>query len=368
MMKRHFIFLVLFCLPFFNAMGQQNILDQPDILEKVEKCLYYTYGCDFAKATAVQKELMQSLPDHPAPYFLQALIIYWQHFPLLPDDPTVNMYKKAIEKTIALSQTMIQHKESEMEGIFFDMHARAFNAMFWADNGRISKVITDVDNMYRSTLKGIDYKDQFNEFYFSSGLYNYYVEAYGDKHPGYKPLLEIFRQGNKQLGIKELQIAIDSTTYIKYEALLFMSLLQLNYEMNIDSAEYYMKELYDLFPKNIYFFSEYLIILLHNRKYELAAELNKKLSGNSDNFHRMIYYMVRAFLQENQQKNYTAAKINYNRVFNYSEKFGPIADLYAAIAYAGLYRIADREKDFKEAKRYRKLSAHYSYYDFVLAF
>ncbi len=368
MVKRLYILVLILMTPLFLVTGQQNILDRPDILKKVEDCLYFTYGCNFKEAAALQKELKQDLPHHPAPYFLEALLIYWENFPLLPEDPKVAGYKRAIDKTIALSKPMIHDKKSEMEGIFFDMHARAFNAMFWADNGRINKVIKDIDNMYRSTMKGIEYKHKFSEFYFSSGLYNYYIEAYGDKHPGYKPILEIFRDGNKSLGIRELQYAIDSSTYIRYEALLFMSLLQLNYEMNMETAEYYMKELHTLFPENIYYFSQYLIVLLHNKKYEKAAELNKTLPDDTDDFHRLIYYMTRGFLQENQQKNYTAASYNYNRVITQSEKFGPIADLYAAIAYAGLMRIAERENDAKKAKQYRKLSASHSYYDFVLEF
>jgi hypothetical protein len=359
---------VLISLSNLFVSGQQNILSKPDILETVEMCLYATYGYNFEEAHALQIKLENDLPYHPAPYFLKALIIYWENFPLLPKTPKVADFVSEMDKTIDLSQLMINTKDGDMEGIFFDMHARAFKGMFWADNGKVSKVILDLDNMYRNTMKGIEYKEKFNEFYFSSALYNYYIEAYIEKHPVYKPIVRLFRKGDKKLGLKELEYAIDSTTYIKYEALLFMSLIQLNYEHNFSSAIDYMAVLYNNFPKNIYYFGQYLIILLHKKNYIVASNLNSKLADHPNEFHQMIYSMTEGFLIENQQNNHSIAKEFYLETIELAKNFGNIADLYAAIAYAGLSRIAKYENGDRSARRYRRISSRLSVYDFILDF
>lgn len=255
-----------------------------------------------------------------------------------------------------------------MEGLFFDLHARAFKAMFWADNGKPGKVISDLNTMYYSTIKGMEYKDVFNEFYFSSGMYNYYIEAYTEKHPAYKPLALFFRRGDKQLGLKEIEYAINNTTYIKYEARLFMSLIQLNYEKNIDEALEHAAKLYNYFPKNIYYLGQYLIILVHNRQYSVASVLNEKLAIEKDDFHRLIYLLIEGFLYENQRNDPSKAKAQYKQVLREAEHFGAIADLYAAIASAGLARIAEKEDDILTARKQRKQSSRKSNYEFILEF
>ncbi len=351
-----------------NGNSQYNILDSKKTQTAVEECLYATYGFDFAKAYSNERILNKALPQHPVSYFLKALIIYWENFPLLPDNPATSDFELNMDLAIELSDDMLEQDPESLEGVFFDMHARAFKAMFWADNGKPSKVLSDIDNMYRSTLKGIEFKEAFADFYFSSGLYNYYIVAYIEKHPVYKPIALMFRKGNKELGLKELQIAVNKATYIKYEAMLFMSLLQLNYEENIPAAIDHAAGLYNLFPENIYYMGQYLIILCHNRNYTVASVLNEKLSSQKEPFHQMIYWMTEAFLDENHHKAPARAKSGYMNVIRIAEKFGPVADLYAAIAYAGLARIAEMEGDSNNARKLRRKASRLSVYDFILDF
>jgi hypothetical protein len=348
--------------------AQQNILDSPQTQKKVAQCLYAMYGFNFNESNSLQNSLQRDLPMHPAPYFLKALIIYWENFPLLPDNPAAREFELFMDRAIDLSSVMLHKDPESMEGVFFDMHARAFKGMFWADNGKPGRVISDIDNMYRSTMKGIEFKEVFSEFYFSSGLYNYYIEAYVEKHPMYRPIAMLFRKGDKKLGLKELEYAIHSTTYIRYEAILFMSLIQLNYEKNIQEAQVYAEKLYNYFPKNIYYLGQYLIILVHNREYNKAALINRSLENSADPFNKLIYKLIEGFLSENQRNETARAKILYFESIALAEKYGPIADLYASIAYAGLARISERENDPAEARRYQKKSSKLSVYEFILDF
>jgi hypothetical protein len=273
-----------------------------------------------------------------------------------------------MDQSIELAGTILEKDPDHLEGIFFDLHARAFKAMFWADNGKPARVIFDINNMYRQTLAGIDLKEEFNEFYFSSGLYNYYIEAYVELHPAYKPITVFFRDGNKKRGLKELKYAAENTTYIKYESILFLSLLYLNYEQNLDIALDYAAVLYNHFPKNIYYTGQYLILLLHNSNYTISSVLNEQIDLNTSEFHRLIYLMTKGFLFENQQKDLKAARKFYLRAISKAESYGPIADLYAAISYAGLSRIAEKQGNTGEARRYHRQSRQYSGFKFILDF
>lgn len=367
MMKKSILLIIcwIFSVP---GSSQQNILDNPEIQQDVEQCLYATYGCDFGKALEMQSKLQAQMPLHPAPSFLEALIIYWQNFPLLPQDLETKQFEALMDRSIDLAGKMLEKEPDHLEGIFFDLHARAFKAMFWADNGKPAKVIFDIDNMYRQTLVAIELKEKFNEFYFSSGLYNYYIEAYAETHPVYKPIIALFRDGDKKRGLKELEFAAENTTYIKYESILFLSLLYLNYEKDMERALDYAAVLYNNFPENIYYTGQYLILLLYNSNYTIASVLNEQIDFNKSEFHRLIYLMTQGFLYENQMKDLKAAEQYYLRAISMAESFGPIANLYASISMAGLSRIAEQQGDPGNARRYLRKSRQLSGYEFIREF
>jgi len=348
--------------------SQKNILDDPEIQQLVENCLFSTYGYDFSTAHELQGLLDSRMPQHPAPKFLAALIIYWENFPLLPDDPETVEFIALMDQSVDLAQEMLSKNPESLEGIFFDLHSRAFKAMFWADNGKIAKVLTDLDNMYRQTLEGIRLKEKFDEFYFCSGMYNYYIEAYVEQHPGYKPIIALFRSGDKELGLKELEFAADHTTYIRYESILFLSLLYLNYEHETDRALDHAAELYNNFPENIYYTGQYLIILLYNSNFTIADLLVERINFDESEFHRMICLMTRAFIYENRDKDYNTALEFYKRTISSADSFGEIAELYSAIAHAGIARIADQKNNPREARKYRRQSRQLSGYDFILEY
>ena len=349
-----------------RASCQAFILDSPHLQENIEKCLYATYACDFNEAEKLQISLLEEIPHHPAPYFLKALIIYWENFPLLPDDLLVEDFEKYIEEAIELADKIIDVSPDNLEGIFFDMHARAYRAMFWADNGKPARVIRDIDNMYRQTLKGIELKDKFEEFYFSSGLYNYYIVAYVELHPAYKPLAALFRSGDKATGLAELKYASEISTYLRYESLLFLSLLELNYEGNIDRSLEYAALLYNYFPSNIYFTTNYLITLLYSSNFTVASILNESIPVEKGDYYKMVHYMAEAFMYENQTGNFLAAKEFYLKTISKAESLGAIANIYGAIAYAGLSRIAAKENDDKLSRKYSRRSSTLSSYKFIL--
>jgi len=351
-----------------SGFTQQNILNDPLVQERVQDCLYYTYGFKFEKAIELQKILQSDLPDHPAPYFLKALITYWKYFPLLPADSETKEFERLMDKSLALSGRMLEKDPKSLEGIFFDLHSRAFIAMFWADNGKPARALLDLDNMYRMTMKGIILKEDFNEFYFSSGLYNYYIEAYVELHPVYKPIIAMFREGNKTLGLKELEYAADNTTYIQYETLLFLSLLYLNYENNAEYALDHAAELYNNFPDNIYYTGHYLIILLYNSKFTISSLIMDGIDRKKDDFHEMIYEMTNGFLLENKEDNIFQARAAYTKTIEIAESYGPIANIYAAIAYAGLERIAERKNQASDARKYHRKSRQLSVYEFILEY
>ena len=63
----------------------------------------------------------------------------------------------------------------------------------------------------------------YSDFYFFTGVYNYYREAYPEAYPVYKPLALLFPKGSKTKGLEDLLIASKNSIFLKAEAFSFLS-------------------------------------------------------------------------------------------------------------------------------------------------
>ena len=348
------------------AISQISYLSRPDLLEQVESCLDLTYGFSFHQARSIQRNLARLTPDHPAPLFLDALIIYWENFPLTPEDSVAELFISRMEGVVEQAEVYAENEQTRLEGIFFDLFGRAFQAMFWADNGKPAKVVPDLRAMYRQTKEGFDLKEEFEEFYFSTGLYNYYIEAYPEARPVYKPLVSFMHSGDKELGLKQLEYAIKHTVYLKVESLLFMALIQLNYEDDLSSALDYMSRLNSAFPANIYYQGLQSTILLHLDNFEEVDRLLQTMYLQTDSYSEMIRTMAGAFMAEHSTRNNSLAREGYLKTVALADSFGPIADLFKAIGYMGLSRIYEQEGMESDARRYARRASNHTVYPFIL--
>lgn len=346
--------------------AQVSYLNRPDLLNKVDSCLQHTYNFSFLKARSFQKELAGITPDHPAPIFLEALILYWENFPLTPEKKASERFVDLMDQVAELSEPYYDSDRLHLEGVFFDLFSRAFKSMFWADNGKPGKIIPDLVTMYKYTKEGFELKDQFNEFYFSTGLYNYYIEAYPEAHPAYKALLAFMQDGDKALGLQQLNYAINHTVFLKVESTLFMSIIQLKYEKDLSTAVIYAEKLFKEYPDNIFYQGHLVTILLYQQRFKRTREVLGTMVTQRDSYSEMIRVMAGAFMAEMESKNYPMAEKGYMKTVEMADTFGPYAELYKAIGYMGLSRIYKQQGNTSEAGSYARKAAKYTTYSFIL--
>lgn len=348
------------------AISQISYLDRQDLLDRVENCLDLTYGFSFTEAKQQQLILSDLTPEHPAPLFLEALIIYWKHYPLTPEKKESEQFLFLMDSCVQMAEDYTDNDHTHLEGVFFDLFGRAFQAMYWADNGKPFKVVPNLGTMYHLTKEGFHMKDDFVEFYFSTGLYNYYIEAYPEAHPIFKPLVSFMQEGDKVLGLEQLEYAINHTVYLKVESYLFMTLIQLNYEDDLKSALYYISSLYKIYPQNTCYQGLILTILLHQKEFTEARKVLMTMSTQTDDYSDMIKTMSKAFLSEQFLSNDKHAKEGFLKTIELAESFGPIADMYKAISYMGLSRISEREEMHHQAKKYARMAGNHTTYKFII--
>jgi tetratricopeptide (TPR) repeat protein len=368
------IFIVIFlynsCLSTF-VYAQQTLFQHTEAFNLLKQGSQKMYNYDFQEAALLFNQAQKLLPNHPAPVLLQGVLVYWQNLPLATNSlvPMAEM-EKLIRKAASLAQTMQDKNKKSEEGIFFEMTARSLLMQHYAKLDQQSKALGEARSIYNHIKTGMKMKDTFNEFYFTTGIYNYYREAYPEAKPMYKPFAWFFQAGDKELGLQQLVYAGKNCVITQTQAWAFLTHIYLTYEKNPFKAVQYAKELVTRYPQNRLFMCRYVETLLLTKQYAIASPQIDLLLTNSspEPFTVMITQVLAGIFTEKHQKNYAKAKTYYNKVIELAQTFEVVGQQYQAYAYLGLSRIAKIENQVAQAKTYRKKAEKLAEYPYIFVF
>jgi len=354
-MLRLLIFTIFFTLKIQQLNAQ--ILENPEVVEKIKKGISYIYNMDFVNAQNIYGYLIANYPNHPACDIFNAMIIYWKNYPLIPDKPASKEFERILKNAINKVEDRYKIDSENPENIICGIGSYGLLLLYLNDNGFTNQVINYSLSCFKYVNRSFKYLNKYVDFNFVVGLYNYYIEAYPEKHPIYKPIKLILPSGNKETGLKQLTIAAKNAIFIKAEAYNFLSFIYLNFESNYKEALECTKELYLLYPENDVFLFNYIKMLLITKDYKKAMEFTEKLhKENSNNkFFLGQYLLCKAIINEKYLNNYQEAEAYYQKSFNIFSLYGTFANELISYSLFGLSRIAQNfSKDFKAAKVYRK--------------
>ncbi len=366
-LKKFFSFCFLFFILILNSVNNYGqILDDKESFAKIKQGVNYIYNSEFDKAEEVYSYISKKYPNNPVPNLFKGLILYWKYYPLTPESEESSSYVNKMTTCINLAGKALKENENDAENLLAGLGAMGMLLMYYADNGLTGKVISMAPETYHFVKKAFDFTDTYNDFYFITGLYNYYREAYPEAHPAYKPVMMFFPGGDKKLGLQQLKIAARNSIFLKAESNSFLSGIYLDFEHNLDSALVYCKKLYTLYPNNLQYKTLYIRDLLVAKKYKPAKSLLDSINYWSTNtYFQAKQDIFRGILYEKDEHNDTMAEYYYRSGINKAAKYGVFANEYVSYGYFGLSRIYDRAGDKKKKKLYRKQAEDYAVYDFV---
>jgi len=336
------------------------------MLAEIRTGLDHIYNYQFDAAGQTLQLLEREYPGHPVTPLFEGLIHYWKHYPLTPGGEGSVEFEQAMKESWERALQMNKTNEEYIESVFFDLMARSFIVMYYADNGVPAKAITHLGTIYRGVKDGFDLLEEFKEFYFITGLYNYYREAFIEAYPVYKPISIFFRKGDKDKGMEMLRYAISECNFMHVEAALFMTLIQVNFESLPDSAVHYARVLHETYPGNAFFHSKYAEMLLVNRQYEAAITHIRSLN-DGDRYNRMKGTIYLGIYHEKHDKDHETARSLYEKGLRLAEEYGDRANYSRAYAYMGLSRYHAIKGELKESRDYRRKAGASTGYEYVLA-
>ncbi len=340
----------------FSANGQENrkaytypTFENQQLIQLIKSGTHHIYNQQPDSAARIIQQVKAQLPNHPAPILMEALIISWQHMPLTPHMEEFAPHQELLFKTIAASEKLLEKDDNHVEGIFYQMVARGLLAEYYAGSGNYIKALGQAKKTYNFMKMGFDLVDEYPEFLFTTGLYNYFREKYPEKHPLYKPLLWFFKGGDIALGLSQLKRATTQAVLSSVEAHLYLSYIYLRYENKPEKAVKHLETLNRSYPKNAYFKAKLVESYMLQESYLRAEAGIETLLDHEVPYYRLVGESFKGMWLEKYVKAYTPAADFYNKALDTANKTNR-GGYYHSQALLGLGRLDMRNGHFQAAR------------------
>ncbi len=345
----YFAILLFLC---FHPVKAQ-LLNDKDALKDVKAGISSIYNFEFRKAEHNVNELKKQYPGHPVIPLLQSFRMYWEFLPIQNHPKELQLYIKTLQECLTAIDKYFGADSQEPEAVFYTIAARGYLAMCYNYQNELLKAALEAKKAYNALIRGQSMVQKNPEFYFTSGLYNYYMEVYPEKKPIIKPVIWFFKKGSKTKGVEQLGLATQKAIISNAEACFYLVHILLEYENRPATALQYIRKLNHEYPDNPVYRMVYIETLLHNAKYSEAEKLLKTQPLPQQTLYHPGTQLFQAYLAEKFHHNLTQAETLYNKTVSLpvNEQF---TSEYHALAYAGLGRISHSRGNYTQAKEYYK--------------
>jgi hypothetical protein len=314
------------------------------------------YNFDFRNAEKIRVELNKLYPGQPVNYLFRGMMTYWKNYPLVTTSAAKESFEADMRKTIELCDGNKDHA-TEPELLLVNLCARGLLLLFYTDNDLSFEVFPIASSTYQCIRRCFEFTSLYSDFYFFTGVYKYYREAYPEAHPIYKTLAFLFPKGSKVKGLEELGIVAKNSIILKAEAYSFLTEIFLSFENNSGQATFYSKNLHKLYPANPAYLGSYIKNLLLIKQYDEAEkEIVSSVPYLNNPFFVAQVTIFNGILQEKKYNNLRLAEQFYTKGIKEVAQYRSFGDEYAGYAYFGLSRISKKKGDMNNEKIYRKLA------------
>lgn len=321
------------------------------------------YNFKFSESKRLIKSLDSKHPKHPVTPFLKAYNLSWENFPIDKANPHFAQYNIYLNQVLTYADARLDKNKNDREGNFFKMMAFGLLALYEAESGNFVKSASYGKKSFSYIKKGFDLTDEYPAYHLTTGLYKYYAKQYPQTHPAVKPFMVFFPGGDKVVGLKHINLAVQHSPFSKVEALMYLVDIYGKYEEDYYNAWLSGKKLIDLYPNNPFFWVKYCETLISLGRFAEAELYLPKFKSRSENIYHLATDLFRGIINEKYYKKQEAAKASYlnvTRVTNYDPRYGKD---YQAFAYAGLARIALKQGDEKTAKKHYRQALKLAEYE-----
>jgi hypothetical protein len=334
------------------------ILQDAKVMAQVKVVMDHINGHDFTKSARELATLRRMVPEHPIADLLDGLTDYWQYYPVYADELKAKNYRTKLNACHEKSALMLDADANSIEGTFFSMMTDMMLAKHYSDRGESVTAINYTRKSFGYIKRGFELKAKYVEFYFTTGLYDYFRIAFPEKNPVMRSFMWMFPDGDKVRGLQELEVAFSMSTFTRADAAVFLTRIYLYFENNPVKAVYYSGSISNEYPTNPHYILGYAESLLAAKRYQEALPLIQKLQAMPEEYYTTAGLIMLGWYYELGEKDMAKANFCYVKGTELAKKQkGRLYDNLKGIALIGLARSWHQNLDTKRAYAYYQRAA-----------
>ncbi len=339
----------------FASFGQALLMDDKPAMDSMAKAVNLVYNFQFDKAGHCLLKYKTKYPNHPAFTLFNCISHFWKSFPIGSKPKEYSAYIRNLNLVISQGEKLAEKHPKSPEPGFFIMMANLILARHHSEEGEYIKAVNETRRAYAYIKKGFEMKSVYPEYYFSTGLYNYYRVAFPENHPLYNSFTVFFPEGNKASGLKDLETATQKSIFSKAESYIFLCMIHMRDQYNIPASLKYSSSLHENYPGNWMFSIVHAECLLESQKAEQAEPIIGRLLGRNENAALLAGYYLKG-LHERISGNIDGAKWAFQKALLSGTGKDRLTKGYIGLTYNELAKIAQEEGRMDFAKKYARLA------------
>lgn len=286
-MLRKFIFLQLGFL-FLKALSASPIqaqtppilLDQPGFAQDLESALKAVYNLEFDRSRDLLRKWKNQYPSHPLWIFWDGYDVWWDIFTDLEDDSKDQKFNFLLQKADYEAGRLMRDAPDHFDAVLVKTLANAFLARHAANRGEWINSMSFAKTAWENLDKLEALRPEHPDLLFSHGLTNYYAAVLPEQFRVVKTVSWMLPDGNKELGLAQLDSATVSGQFLRYEALYFAGNVRIQYENGEGASPYFVK-LKNLFPDNPFYIRLVARSLSKQKKDRQVIDIAEAFEKNS---------------------------------------------------------------------------------------
>ncbi len=231
----------------------QWVLMREDADSLTRQGIFHIYNLQFDSAEAYFGELIRRYPEHPAGYFMDAMVSWWRILTNRRSRQYDEEFLQKIERVLQVCQPILEHNPYDIVGLFFKGGALGYRGRFYAMRERWIRAANDGREAFNILLQVQRLAPGNHDVLLGTGIYNYYAVKLPEMYPILRPLLLFLPPGDKELGILQLRASARNARYAATEARVVLLQILYDFEQNAAEALPVAEELHRDYPRNPYF-------------------------------------------------------------------------------------------------------------------
>lgn len=247
-----------FTLAAFFFFASESAFSQWKIMERDADSLVragskHIYNLQFDAAEADFEKVVDSYPNHPAGYFLDAMVDWWKIWLYKHTKRYDDGFLEKIDRVIDICDVLLEKNPDDINALFFKGGALGYRGRFYAIRKNWLSSASDGKKGLDILTECLKIAPGNHDIMLGVGIYNYFAEKFPEEYPFIKPFIVFLPSGDKELGVLQLRAAANHARYAAIEAK--VALLQIYYQFEEDYSEALKvaEELSLAFPENPYF-------------------------------------------------------------------------------------------------------------------